>query len=164
MMNRYEAALTQQGLTILAAHLDGDYAGRDALVEEFMRTYEFQRLADAFTYTAIVAIELAATAQRMQFDMAVRNVNPDPEAILLPGLPSPWQEAVWLAEHVKHGGPDINLSASAMDVPGAVNGSFQLAASALRALEAVPPLEGKTAGEWTALLLASLAAGEGVDD
>jgi hypothetical protein len=57
---------------------------------------------------------------------------------MLAGMQLPWDEAVWLAEHVKHGGPDIQLSASRMDVPGAVNGSFQLAVSAFRALEAVP--------------------------
>ena len=62
-MNRHEAALTQRGLAIVAAHLNGDYTGRDALIEEFMKAYEFQRLADAFTYTSIVAVELAATAR-----------------------------------------------------------------------------------------------------
>jgi hypothetical protein len=51
-----------------------------------------------------------------------------------------------------------------MDVPDAVNGSFQLAVSAFRAIEAVPQLAGKTANEWTAVMLANLAAGAGVDD
>jgi hypothetical protein len=62
-MNRHEAALTQRGLAIVAAHLNGDYTGRDAFIEEFMKTCEFQRLADAITYTSIVAVELAATAR-----------------------------------------------------------------------------------------------------
>jgi len=163
-MNRHEAALTQRGLAIVAAHLNGDYSGRDALIEEFMKAYEFQRLADAFTYTSIVAVELAATARGVPFRAALRLVKPDSQAVLLAGMQLPWDEAVWLAEHVKHGGPDIQVSASRMDVPGAVNGSFQLAVSAFRALEAVPQLAGKTANEWTAVMLANLAAGAGVDD
>jgi hypothetical protein len=148
----------------VAAHLNGDIAGRDVLIEDFMKEYEFQRLADALTYTAIIAVELAATARGVPFRGALRLVKPDSRAVLLPGLPLPWEEAMWLAEHVKHGGPDIQLSASRMDVPGAVNGSFQLAVSAFRALEAVPQLAGKTASEWGAVMLANLAAGEGVDD
>ena len=163
-MNRYEAGLTQRGLEIAAAHLGGDYSQRDTFVEAFIRENEFQRLADAFTYTAIVAVELAATAQDVEFSVALRDVRPDGGAVLLPGLPLPWQEAMWLAEHVKHGGPDIQLSASRMDVPGAVNGSFQLAVSALRRLETLPQLGGKAAGAWAAALLAGLEAGEGVDD
>jgi len=163
-MNRHEAALTQRGLAIVAAHVNGDHAGRDILIEQFQGEYEFQRLADAFIYTALVAVELAATARSVHFRGALRSVRPDREAVLLSEVPVPWDEAVWLAEHVKYGGPDIQLSASRMDQPGAVNGSFQLAVSALRTLETVPQLSGKKAGELAGILLTNLAAGAGVDD
>jgi hypothetical protein len=163
-MNRREAALTQRGLAIVAAHTSGDHAGRDTLIEQFIDEYEFQRLADAFTYTALVGVELAATARSVQFRVALNEIAPDPEAVLFPEILVPWNEAKWLAEHVKHGGDDIQLSASMMDQPGAVNGSFQLAVSALRALEVLPQFGGQTAGELASLLLTNLAAGAGVDD
>jgi hypothetical protein len=66
-MNRREAALTQRGLAIVAAYTNGDHAGRDTLIEQFIDEYEFQRLADAFIYTALVGVELAATARSVQF-------------------------------------------------------------------------------------------------
>jgi hypothetical protein len=163
-MNRREAALTQRGLAIAAAHTNGDHAGRDTLIEQFIDEYEFQRLADAFIYTALVGVELAATARSVQFRVALNDITPDQEAVLFPEIPIPWDEAKWLAEHVKYGGDDIQLSASMMDQPGAVNGSFQLAVSALRALEDVPHFGGQTAGELASLLLTNLAAGAGVDD
>ena len=163
-MNRREAALTQRGLAIVAAHTNGDHAGRDALIEQFGEEYEFQRLADAFTYTALVGVELAATARSMQFRAAINDIKRDPEAVLFPEVPVPWDEAKWLAEHVKYGGDDIQLSASMMDQPGAVNGSFQLAVSALRTLEMLPHFGGQTAGQIASFLLANLAAGAGFDD
>jgi hypothetical protein len=163
-MNRREAALTQRGLAIVAAHTNGDPAGRDTLIEQFIDEYEFQRLVDAFIYTALVGVELAATARSVQFRVALNNIRPDPEAVLFPEISVPWDEAKWLAEHVKYGGDDIQLSASMMDQPGAVNGSFQLAVSALRALEALPQFRGQTAGQLASLLLTNLAAGAGVDD
>jgi hypothetical protein len=163
-MNRREAGLTQRGLAIVAAHTNGDHAGRDSLIEQFVDEYEFQRLADAFIYTTLVGVELAATARGVQFRVALSKIAPDPEAVLFPEIPAPWNEAKWLAEHVKYGGDDIQLSASMMDQPGAVNGSFQLAVSALRALEVLPQFRGQTAGELAGLLLTNLAAGAGVDD
>jgi len=163
-MNRREAALTQQGLAIVAAHTNGDPAGRDTLIEQFIEEYEFQRLADAFIYTALVGVELAATARSVQFRAALIDIRPDPEAVLFPEIPVPWNEAKWLAEHVKYGGDDIQLSASMMDQPSAVNGSFQLAVSALRALEGLPHFGGQTAGDLASLLLTNLSAGAGVDD
>jgi hypothetical protein len=163
-MNRREAALTQRGLAIVAAHTNGDHAGRDTLIEQFIDEYEFQRLADAFIYTALVGIELAATARSVQFRAALNDIRPDPEAVLFPEVSVPWDEAKWLAEHVKYGGDDIQLSASMMDQPGAVNGSFQLAVSALQALEMLPHFGGQTAGQLASLLLTNLAAGAGVDD
>jgi hypothetical protein len=163
-MNRREAALTQQGLAIVAAHTNGDPAGRDTLIEQFIEEYEFQRLADAFIYTALVGVELAATARSVQFRAALIDIMPDPEAVLFPEIPVPWNEAKWLAEHVKYGGDDIQLSASMMDQPSAVNGSFQLAVSALRALEGLPHFGGQTAGDLASLLLTNLSAGAGVDD
>jgi hypothetical protein len=162
-MNPREAALTQMGLAIVA-HTNDDRAGRDALIERFIDEYEFQRLADAFTYTALVGVELAATARSVQFRVALNDMVPESEAVLIPEIPVPWDEAKWLAEHVKFGGDDIQLSASMMDQPGAVNGSFQLAVSALRALEVLPQFGGQTAGELASLLITNLAAGAGVDD
>ena len=163
-MNKREAALTERGLAIVAAHTNGDRAGRDSLIEKFINEYEFQRLADAFTYSALVGVELAATARSVQFRVAINDVVPDSEAVLLPDKPVPWDEAKWLAEHVKFGGDDIQLSASMMDQQGAVNGSFQLAVSALRALEVLPQFRGQTAGGLASFLIANLAAGVGVDD
>jgi hypothetical protein len=163
-MNRREAALTQRGLAIVAVHTNGDRAGRDALIEQFIDEYEFQRLADAFTYSALVGVELAATARSVQFRVALNDVAPDPEAVLFPEVSVPWDQAKWLAEHVKFGGDDIQLSASMMDQPGAVNGAFQLAVSALRVLEILPQFGGQTAGELASFLITNLAAGAGVDD
>src|SRR5215217_734438 len=163
-MNRREAALTQRGLAIVAAHTNGDYAGRDALIDQFGEEYELQRLADAFIYTALVGVELAATARSVPFRAALNDIKRDPEAVLFPEVSVPWDEAKWLAEHVKYGGDDIQLSASMMDQPGAVNGSFQLAVSALGTLEMLPHFRGQTAGQIASLLIANLAAGAGVDD
>jgi hypothetical protein len=100
------------------------------------------------------------------FDTALRDVQRDENAVLLPGLSVPWEEARWLASAVKHGGEGNpqQMAASTMDQPGAVNGSFQVMISAYRALARVPGLPFRTAAAWARELHRLLAEGHGVED
>ena len=165
-MNRYEQNFALRGLEIAAAHLEGNIDERDKLVERFIEEHEFQRLADAFTYAALIAVEMVVPARGVSFDTALRDVPQDEDAVLLPGLPVPYQEATWLASAVKHGGEGSpqQMAASTMDRPGAVNGTFQLMISAFRTLARVPGLPIKTAGTWARELHGLLAEGHGVAD
>ena len=165
-MNRREADLTLRGLEIAAAHLSGAVKERDALVERFMAEVEFQRLADAFTYTAILGLEMTALARGVPFDTVLDDLKRDTDAVLLPTLPTPWNEAKWLASAVKHGGEGNpqQMAADTMDQPGAVNGTFQLMISSLRSLARTPGVPMKTAAGWAKYLHGLLAEGHGVDD
>lgn len=165
-MNRYEADLTLRGLEIATAHLGNDIPERDRLVQQFMGDIEFQRLADAFTYTAILGVEMTVPARRVDFDTALRDVQRDDTAVLLPDLPMPYEEATWLASAAKHGGENNpqQVAASTMDQPGAVNATFQLMISAFRTLARTPGLPIRTAAAWARELHRLLEQGHGVDD
>lgn len=164
-MNKYEQNFTLRGLEIASAHLDGNIGERDELVERFGQQYDVQRLADAFTYAAILGVEMAVPARGIPFDAVLKEVQADENAVLLPGIDVPFLQATWLASAVKHGG-DKNpqqTAASTMDQPGAVNATFQLMISALRALTTAPGLPPMTAGAWAKQMHELLEQGLGVD-
>jgi len=163
-VNWYQVDLTLRGLEIAAAQLNGNAAERDALVERFIDMYEFGWLAEAFTYAAVLGVEMAVPARAAPFEAVLEAVTADVDAVLLPDMPVRWQEAVWLAAAVGQGGGVPQAAASTMDQPGAVNGTFQLMISSFHTLTRVPQLPRKTAAGWAELMRDSFAAGAGVED
>ncbi len=160
-MTPEQGRLTQRGVAIVAAHLRGDTTGRDLLVEQFVEAGAFQRLADAFTYAGIVAVDLAATALGQPFDAALLEVAAQPDVKLVPGRRPPWAKAVQLASAARTDNRAAARIAMTMDVPDAVNATFQLAVSAFVALPDVPGLGDRTAADWATTVATSAASGAG---
>ncbi len=163
-MTPEESRLTQRGVAIVAAHLHGDKPGRDILVEQFVEAGMFPRLADAFTYAAIVAVDLAATAMGEPFEAVLREVAAQPDVKLVPGGRPPWVKAVQLADAARRDNRAAAVVASTMDLADAVNATFQLAVSAFVALDEVPQLAVRSAADWATTVATSAAAGAGVDE
>lgn len=163
-MTPEQGRLTQRGVAIVAAHLHGDVVGRDILVEQFVAGGEFQRLADAFTYAGIVAIDLAATALGQPFDAAIQEIVAQPDVKLVPGGTPPWPSAVRLAAAARTDNRAAAQVASTMEIQDAVNATFQLAVSAFSALEEVPELGDRSAADWATTVATGAAAGAGVQD
>ena len=84
-MKPEQGRLAQQGVAIVAAQLAGDHAERDQLIEVFVAELGFPKLAEAFSYAAVVAVELAANGQGISFQAALDAVDARRGVRLVPG-------------------------------------------------------------------------------
>jgi hypothetical protein len=151
-MTPEEGRLAQQGVAIVAAHLGGDDPGRDKLIEAFVAERGFPKMAEAFSYAAIVAVDIAANGKGITFQAALDSVDARRDVHLVPGAAVPWGKALRLVAAVKAGDPAAATIGYTMDVHSAVNATFQLAVSAFLTVAGTPALGGGTAGEWASVV------------
>lgn len=161
-MEPEQAALAQEGLSIVAAQLRGD--GHDnEILSSYLTDERFPRVADALVGAAIVVVDIIATGVGKPFEMALRSINRRSDVALLPDLPvGPWDEALTLTARVQRGDPPVE---STMDVPSAINVAFQLLVSALTDVVTLQPfvnrkMTPRTMAEELAL---ALKEGHGTD-
>ena len=145
-MTAEEAELLHDGLLVASAHLRGDSAEEERVLQPFLRDDRFPRLVEAFIYVALFATELRTTATSIPFQQALQSITPRTDLTLLAGLPmGSWDEAIRLASAVKRSGDEARRTPLSMDVPSAINVTFRLAASALSDLTVVPEVRAHTA-------------------
>ncbi|HEY2174880.1 MAG TPA: hypothetical protein VGH85_13815 [Mycobacteriales bacterium] len=147
-MKPEQGRLAQQGVAIVAAQLRGDHVERDQLIEVFVGELGFPKLAEAFSYAAVVAVELAANGQGISFQAALDAVDARRGVRLVPGATVPWTKAVQLVSAAKTDDRSAQSIGYTMDVHSAVNATFQLAVSAFLALEDTSGLGGPSGEEW----------------
>ncbi len=152
-MTPEQGRLAQQGVAIVAAQIRGDDPGRDKLIEQFVGERGFPKLAEAFTYAAIVAVDIAADGKGISFQAALDMVDARRGVQLVPGATVPWGKALRLISAAKTDDRAAATIGYTMDVHSAVNATFQLAVSAFLALEEPPTLGGRTAEEWASTVV-----------
>jgi tetratricopeptide (TPR) repeat protein len=131
--------LMHHGLLIAVAYLRQNDAEKNRLIKPFLKKGRFGRLADAFTYVAILATEIIATGRGKPFQRVLRTINERTDVSLIPEVPTgPWQDALLLASTVKRSEEEARGLPLTMDVPSAINVMFRLAISAITDMTKVP--------------------------
>ncbi len=147
-MERERDSLTQQGAAMVAAQLRGDHDGRDRLIKTFVWERGFPRLIEAFSYTAIVAVDVAADLHGTSFCSTLDLVDARHGRRPASGTTVPWTKALRLAAATKTDEHAAATIRSTMDVHSAVTATFQLAFTAFLTLADASGPCGRSAEEW----------------
>ncbi|TDB86266.1 hypothetical protein E1264_18395 [Actinomadura sp. KC216] len=159
-MTPEEAERFEEGLRITAAHLHGDAAEEERLLEAAVDRDEMPRLVEGFVYVALTATEMIAQARGIPFQQALQNLTPQPGVILIPDVgEGSWEGVVTLASAVKRSHEEARQVAHGMDIPGAINASFQLGVSALTAMSRVPQFRHMSPAQIVDMFIEGVEAG-----
>lgn len=159
-MTPEEAERFEEGLRITAARLRGNAAEEQRLLEAAVERDEMPRLVEGFVYVALTASEMIAQAKAVPLQEILRGLSPRPEVILIPEVTvGSWDDVIDLASAVKRSHVEARQLAHSMDVPGAVNVSFQLAISALTAMSRVPQFRHMSPAQIAEMFIEGVEAG-----
>ena len=127
-MDPEQGRLVQQAAKTAAAHLSGDISGRDGLIYVLGSNEEksAQLAPKAFTFLGLAATELLSRVSNESVDQVLGRVPPR-DALLLPGIPTAWQQALDLFRAVYRNSPDVDHISARMDFPSAMASTFSIA-------------------------------------
>ncbi|GAA2295200.1 hypothetical protein GCM10010402_62200 [Actinomadura luteofluorescens] len=159
-MTPEEAKRLEEGLRITAARLRGNAAEEERLLGEAVERDEMPRLVEGFIYVGLTATEMIAQARAIPLQEALRGLSPRPEVVLIPDVTvGSWDDIIDLASAVRRSHDEARQMSHTMDVPGAINVSFQLAISALTAMSRVPQFRHMSPAQITEMFIEGVEAG-----